>query len=47
LSSCREEILDVGGVAISLGGGPSIAYCPLHLMDGLNEEILTGGTYEV
>jgi alkylhydroperoxidase/carboxymuconolactone decarboxylase family protein YurZ len=46
LGASREEILEAAGVAIPIGGGPTVAYCALYLMDELNNSN-TGGQNEM
>jgi alkylhydroperoxidase/carboxymuconolactone decarboxylase family protein YurZ len=43
----REEILEAAGVAILIGGGPTAAYCALHLMDELDLQTKNGGNHAV
>ena len=47
LGASREEILEAAGVAILIGGGPTAAYCALHLMDELNKQTQDGGSHAV
>lgn len=39
--------LQATGVAILIGGGPTAAYCALHLMDELNQQDKKGGNHAV
>jgi AhpD family alkylhydroperoxidase len=47
LGARREEILEAAGVAILIGGGPTAAYCALHLLDELNQQTSNGGNHAV
>ena len=47
LGARREEILEAAGVAILIGGGPTAAYCALHLIDELNQQDQKGGNHAV
>ncbi|SMC28027.1 alkylhydroperoxidase AhpD family core domain-containing protein [Desulfacinum hydrothermale DSM 13146] len=37
LGVTRDEILEAAGVAVLMGGAPSMAYCAHHVMDVLEE----------